>query len=221
MLSRDAALASVICLQRAAIGSETVPGPLQKLVHDRHNTPLHAIELGSGCGIVGIALAEMVSQCFVLLTDLPEAEDIVMRNIAAARVAPNSRVEYRNLDWDEGLPEDLSSSGNDLILVSDCTYNADSSPALVSILDQLVKRSPNAIILTALKRRHDSETVFFDLMHSTAFNTLHQDVVQLPSQNGEIDQIELYCYGRSRSSHSTPSAATSTATNHIQSKLSP
>lgn len=160
----------------------------------------------------------MLPQCSVLLTDLPEVEDIVMRNIAVARVAPDSEVEYRNLDWMEGLPDDMCSITNDLIIVSDCTYNADSSPALVSILDKLVQRSPKAIILTGLKRRHDSEAVFFDLMHSAAFSALHKDIVHLPSQHGERDQIELYCYGRMES---TPSTTTPTGTSHTPSESSP
>lgn len=160
----------------------------------------------------------MLPQCSVLLTDLREVEDIVMRNIAAARVAPGSEIEYRNLDWMEGLPDDMCSVTNDLIIVSDCTYNADSSPALVSILDQLVQRSPKAIILTGLKRRHDSEAVFFDLMHSAAFSALHKDIVHLPSQHGERDQIELYCYDRRES---TPSTTTPTGTRHTPSESSP
>lgn len=195
----------VIYLQQAIIGSRTIPVPLQKLIQNQNGPPLRIIELGSGCGIVGIALAEMLPQCSVLLTDLPEVEDIVTRNIAAARVAPNSGIEYRNLDWDEGPPEDLSSTRNDLILISDCTYNADSSSALVSVLHQLVQKTPEAIILAGLKRRHDSETVFFDLMQSAAFDILYKDHVQLPSQHEEIDQIELYCYGRRRDRQSNTS----------------
>lgn len=176
------------------MGSRPVIAPLQELLTNQHNTPVHVIELGSGCGIVGIALAELLPQYSVLLTDLPEVEEIVTRNIATARVAPNSRLEYQSLDWDDEMPQDISSKRIDLILISDCTYNADSSPALVSILSQLVRKSPGAIILVALKRRHDSEAIFFDLMHTAGFSTLNKDILKLPSQHGQMDQIELYCY---------------------------
>ncbi|KAE8394636.1 putative methyltransferase-domain-containing protein [Aspergillus alliaceus] len=192
----DAAIASVIYLQQIATGDSATTAPfLQNLLQSERSTPLRVIELGSGCGIVGIALAEILPQCSVLLTDLPEVEEIVTQNIAVAKPTPFSSLEYRTLDWDEPLPDDLCNGSIDLILVSDCTYNADSLPALVSVLDCLVQTSSNAIILVALKRRHDSETIFFDLVQSSGLSNLHHDSMQLPSQHDEFDQIELYCYG--------------------------
>lgn len=153
----------------------------------QRSKPLQVVELGAGCGIVGIALASLLPHCSVLLTDLPDVKEIVTRNINVARPAGKSTIEYRPLDWDEPLPEDLCSGPIDLILVSDCTYNADSLPALVSVLDRLVRRSSDTIILVALKRRHDSETVFFDLMRSASFSALQHD---------QVDQLEVYCYRR-------------------------
>lgn len=137
----------------------------------------------------------MLPNCSVLLTDLPEVEDIITRNINAAHTSAMSSLKYRNLDW-ENPPDDLCPWPIDLILVSDCTYNADSLPVLVSCLDRLVRTSPEAIILVAMKRRHDSETVFFDLMQSAGFTSV-QDSFELPSQHGEVDEIEFHCYSRS------------------------
>lgn len=193
---RDAAIASVIYLQQIAAGDSAFTVPvLSKLLQPECNGPLRVIELGSGCGIVGIALAQILPQCSILLTDLQEVEEIVTQNIAVAKPTSSSNLEYRTLDWDEALPDDLCNNSIDLVLVSDCTYNADSLPALVSVLDRLVQSSPNAIILVALKRRHDSETVFFDLMQSSGLSNLHHDSMKLPSQHDQLDQIELYCYG--------------------------
>ncbi|THC93077.1 hypothetical protein EYZ11_007443 [Aspergillus tanneri] len=189
----DAAIASVIYLQRIVAGDRvgTAP-PLQDLLQGQRSTPLHVIELGSGCGIVGIALAQLLPQCTVLLTDLPEVEEIVTQNVASAKQVPSSSaVQFRTLDWDEKPPDNLLDGSIDLILVSDCTYNADSLPSLVSMLHQLVQMAPDAIVLVALKRRHESETVFFDLMHSARLSTLHQDSIHLPSQHNEMDGIEL------------------------------
>ncbi|KAE8404228.1 putative methyltransferase-domain-containing protein [Aspergillus pseudonomiae] len=192
----DAAIASVMCLQQLAAGDSAITVPLlSKLLQAERNAPLRVIELGSGCGIVGIALAQILPQCSVLLTDLPEVEEIVAKNIAVAKPTPSSNLEYRTLDWDEVLPEDLCNGSIDLVLVSDCTYNADSLPALISVLDRLVQSSPDAIVLVALKRRHESETVFFDLMESSGLSNLHHHSMQLPSQHDQSDQIELYCYG--------------------------
>ncbi|KAI9036985.1 protein N-lysine methyltransferase family protein [Aspergillus affinis] len=193
----DAALASVIYLQQIIARDRVeTASALQDLLQRPRSKPVRAVELGSGCGIVGISLAELLPQCSVLLTDLPEVEDIVTQNITVAKPASESTVEFQTLDWDEKLPENLCGGSVDLILVSDCTYNADSLPALVSVLDRLVKMSPAAIILVALKRRHESETVFFELMESARLSKINQDNLHLPSQHGQSDQIELYCFGR-------------------------
>lgn len=186
------------CLEQIVQGGREAAVPmLSRLLQNARDRPLQVLELGSGCGIVGIALAQLLPQCSVLLTDLPEVEDIVMQNIAAAKPAPSSKIEYQTLDWDEPLPGNLCHDTIDLVLVSDCTYNADSLPALVSVLDRLVQSSPNALILVALKRRHESEAIFFDLMQSAGLCSRHQiHTLSLPSQHDQPDRIELHCYGR-------------------------
>lgn len=173
---------------------------LSDLLQNPRSTPLHVLELGSGCGIVGIALAELLPQCSVLLTDLPEVEEITTHNIAAARPAPSSNVEFQTLDWDEPVSDDVFPDAIDLILISDCTYNADSLPALVSVLGQLTQRSQKALVLVALKRRHESEAIFFDLMQSAGLCSECQACtsLSLPSQHGQSDRVELYCYGRKK-----------------------
>ncbi|KAJ9409587.1 hypothetical protein DTO045G8_2513 [Paecilomyces variotii] len=195
----DAALASIIYLQRAIEGQAgRMPSLEQRLRKTR--SPLRVVELGSGCGIVGIALAELLPGCSVMLTDLAEVNDIVTRNMAVAQLAPKSALAFQTLDWDEQPPDELRNAGIDFILVSDCTYNADSLPSLVHVLDALVQTSPEALVLVALKRRHDSEAIFFDLMQGAGFATLDHDKIALPSfgfgEDEHVDNIELHCYGR-------------------------
>ncbi|KKA18344.1 hypothetical protein T310_7710 [Rasamsonia emersonii CBS 393.64] len=202
----DAALAAVMCLQRGITdpGATAMPR-LQDHLRGRGDQTLRVVELGSGCGIVGIALAEMMPRCAVTLTDLPEVDDIVARNIKAAHPARGSTIDFRVLDWDQAPGEDVFSQPVDLVLVSDCTYNADSLPSLVRMIDALVRRSSNALVLVALKRRHDSEAVFFDLMHDAALSTLERDTIALPSPYADGDEdlqentIEIYLFGRSKS----------------------
>ncbi|PKY02103.1 UPF0665 family protein c [Aspergillus campestris IBT 28561] len=205
----DAALASVTYLQQLATAvptTKTDAAPQPPVLHDlltncqnrSVTNPLHAVELGSGCGIVGISLAQTLPNCNVVLTDLPEVEDIVTQNISVAQPAPSSRITFHTLDWDdENLPEEVTNGGAiDLVLVSDCTYNADSLPALVSVLDRLVRASPDVLVIVALKRRHESEEAFFDLMRGAGLSSLHRHCMQLPAQHGLSDQIEIYCYAR-------------------------
>ncbi|KAL1965926.1 hypothetical protein VTN77DRAFT_5059 [Rasamsonia byssochlamydoides] len=202
----DAALAAVMCLQRAIIDTGAMAMPhLQERLRGRGHRMLRVVELGSGCGIVGIALAEMMPRCSVTLTDLPEVHDIVTRNIKVAHPAPGSTIDFRVLDWDQQPGEDVYSQPIDLILVSDCTYNADSLPSLVRMIDTLVRPSSNALVLVALKRRHDSEAVFFDLMQDAAFSSLERDTISLPCPYAEEEEdlqgetIEIYIFGRNES----------------------
>lgn len=89
---------------------------------------LRILELGTGCGMVGIALAHLIHDANVLLTDLPEAQEIVEHNINQTKLAKGSTLSFRTLDWDDDLPQDLQSSSSplDLVVAADCTYNSDS-----------------------------------------------------------------------------------------------
>jgi hypothetical protein len=130
---------------------------------------LNAIELGCGCGTVGIALAQSIPDCDVLLTDLPEVDSLVAANIARLNPAINSKVSFHPLDWEAPLPKDVHSRNHDVIIVSECTYNTDTLQPLVDTLKALVTRSPKAVIVVSTKTRHDSEAVFFDLMKAADF----------------------------------------------------
>ncbi|CAZ86505.1 unnamed protein product [Tuber melanosporum] len=64
---------------------------------------LEVLELGSGCGIVGLALASLYKNCRVTLTDLPLAEEIIVRNLRCSGSEGN--VNFKPLDWDQNIPE--------------------------------------------------------------------------------------------------------------------
>jgi methylase of polypeptide subunit release factors len=98
------------------------------LLPSRPSTRLQILELGTGCGMVGIAIAQIMEGANVLLTDLPEAQEILQRNVSQARLAKGSRLEFQELDWDAELPPNLltPSSRLDLVIAADCTYNPDS-----------------------------------------------------------------------------------------------
>lgn len=132
-----------------------------KLLLPTPSRTLNVLELGSGCGIVGKALALTRPNCHVILTDLPDAMDLIQDNIADSQLASGSRLSSMILDWDQDLPAAVMSQQLDLILVCDCTYNTDSIPALVRTLAALIARSPAATIVVANKIRHDSELSFF------------------------------------------------------------
>ncbi|KAI7353351.1 hypothetical protein KC354_g11614 [Hortaea werneckii] len=145
---------------------------------------LHAIELGCGCGSVGISLAQSIPDCDVVLTDLPEVTELVEANIERMNPAINSRVRFEPLDWETPLPGPIQKRTNDLIIVSECTYNTDTLQPLVRTLSALITASPKAVIVVSTKTRHDSESAFFDLMKEAGFVADGSCRVPLPGEPG-------------------------------------
>ncbi|KAK3699998.1 hypothetical protein LTR37_016158 [Vermiconidia calcicola] len=139
---------------------------------------LNVLELGCGCGTVGISLAQAVPDCDVLLTDLPEVTELVAANIDRMKPAIASKVAFDALDWEQPLPERLQKRTNDLIIVSECTYNTDTLQPLVQTLLNLIARSPKAVIVVSTKTRHESEAAFFDMMKKAGL--IEDGSVRLP-----------------------------------------
>lgn len=194
----------------ADIAKETSPDALQTA--GGSNSMIHGIlaasalqgftvlELGSGCGIVGLQVARLYPKSSVLLTDLPEAMGILDYNLMRAQLAENSTLKKDLLNWYEELPEPVTKGHFDLILVSDCTYNSDTIPALVNTLAALAARSPHALIVVSMKARHESEESFFALISSAGFDQIDHSAILLPSRQmetvaqGAIETIDIYMY---------------------------
>ena len=161
---------------------------------------IHVLELGAGCGIVGIALAQCYPNCVVQLTDQVGAQEILSRNVEQATPANNSTLQARVLDWDADPHEASLERDLDLIVISDCTYNADSCPDLVGTITRMSATSPDVRIMVAMKRRHDSEERFFDLMRNANMQIMEKTTIHLPDPS-EVSVlgawrsgIELYAY---------------------------
>jgi SAM-dependent methyltransferase len=125
---------------------------------------LNVLELGCGAGTVGISIAQSIPDCDVLLTDLDEASELVAANIARMQPAMSSRARFEPLDWLQTLPDHIASRNNHMIVVSECTYNADTLEPLAGTLLNLLVRSPKALIIVATKTRHPDEARFFTLL---------------------------------------------------------
>jgi predicted nicotinamide N-methyase len=159
---------------------------------------LEVIELGCGCGLVGLALTVWKENCRVILTDLPEAESIANFNLSKNRGAKSSTAEFKVLRWGEPIPDYLKRIPRDLVLVTDCTYNPSSAPALVATLKTLANESPHLLIVVAMKIRHPSEAVFFDLMEAASLIQIDHCVNPLPNaeenEYSKGEGIEIYCF---------------------------
>lgn len=169
---------------------------IAELVQLSKSRRLNVLELGAGCGIVGIAFAQLVKSD-MLLTDLEDAQDILIKNIGCASPLAGSKIQTRNLDWAAG-PDDSFNAQFDLVLVSDCIYNPDSSVHLVETLRQLAKRAPKVLILVGFKRRHEADTVFFDKMKETDFQIVESSTIALPhtltDHDTEAPTVEFFTY---------------------------
>jgi len=152
---------------------------------------LNVIELGCGCGVVGICLTQLLPTCNVLLTDMPEAEEIACRNLAIMNPLPSSRAAFMTLDWEAPLPKAIKDQNFDLVIVSECTYNTDTIPALVQTLSALNRQSPNAAILLSTKVRHSSESMFFDLMRKTNLVEADHTELSLPKDASSDEEPEV------------------------------
>lgn len=167
---------------------KTIPESLKPLLHLDQPEALNVIELGSGCGLVGIALASVRPRCRILLTDLPDAMNILDYNAARSQPALESKIEHMVLDWDDKLPTSVMQEQYGLIIVSECTYNEDSIPGLVQTLSALAARSPSVLIVVATKVRHFQEAIFFDLMSDVGFIEIEQLSIPLPCPQKENDE---------------------------------
>jgi predicted nicotinamide N-methyase len=135
---------------------------------------LHCLELGSGLGVCGLALAHALTlqnlESRVVLTDLGDAamkllEENVNRNQQA--LFASVKVETEPLIWGETLPN--ANQKFDVILGSDLLYNTNESydPLLQTISHHL--HPDGAMILAVRWRKPDLEKQFFEKAAALGF----------------------------------------------------
>ncbi|KAJ2158281.1 hypothetical protein GGF46_003891 [Coemansia sp. RSA 552] len=122
----------------------------------------NVIELGSGCGLVGIALHRLGAQR-VVLTDQARVMRLLTRNADLNRLVPTRRNRNQNpptllvteFEWGRP-PQDpcILEYPVDLIVVSDCVYHEDVAPLLVHTLKD-VCRGGRTVALVGQELRSD------------------------------------------------------------------
>jgi predicted nicotinamide N-methyase len=110
------------------------------------------LELGAGCGVVGIAAAALGAQS-VLLTDLPYVLPLLKSNMdrnqilltamnTNAGTAPGTSVECCECDWcQQPLNARILEFSPNVILVADCVWVQDLVQPLLSTLQSLVMKN--------------------------------------------------------------------------------
>jgi len=144
---------------------------LQTLTRTPRGEAVSCVELGAGCGLVGLTLAALGGD--VVITDLPENLRLLRANVRAnSSVASRVVPRVRPLTWGVRLSAELlSQAPYDLVVATDVFYARESMPALVDTLLEL--SGPSSAILLAAGRNRHAETEFFSLARK------HWSVVQL------------------------------------------
>ncbi|KAG8423994.1 hypothetical protein J3458_000835 [Metarhizium acridum] len=179
------------------------------------------LELGCGVGILGIGLCAVyprdTGECTILMTDLKEAEGRVLSNMGLLQQLRSgsdlgyAQVMYQNLDWNEaqygGFRGQIQYRRWDLVMLSDCTYNVDTLPALVGTLSAIHRANLeftaddevfSTKVFVATKPRHASERSFFDLMAAEGWTREEKLVLSLPVLGGECESVEMYLFEKAK-----------------------
>lgn len=121
------------------------------------NSSMSILELGTGIGLTGVAIAKAFSHLSIVVTDLTDAEELVTRNILDNGCLQS--VAFRRLDWTQPVPETIRTKKYDVIVMTDVTYNESYHEALLNTLATVLQ--PDTKMLFASKYRH-SRYVWMD-----------------------------------------------------------
>jgi 2-polyprenyl-3-methyl-5-hydroxy-6-metoxy-1,4-benzoquinol methylase len=114
------------------------------------------LELGAGCGYVGIVAARMGA--IVTVTDRVDHIHHLQRNVELNGLEHSMRVA--ELEWEEPLAADIPPNF-DWILASDCVYEEDSHRPLAHTLRHFTRPDGATAVLMSQETRSDKHTSFF------------------------------------------------------------
>ncbi|KAG2177813.1 hypothetical protein INT43_003060 [Umbelopsis isabellina] len=119
------------------------------------------LELGAGLGLVGIAIAKLLPNAYIVLTDKPERLQLLQHNVQAN----DSSAQVAGYDWDTDY-SDIDDQQWDAVIISDCIWEHSLHDSLLKALEKVVHTSSKLIM--AYEQRNDvTEQQFFDKFHST------------------------------------------------------
>ncbi|XP_008788403.2 calmodulin-lysine N-methyltransferase isoform X4 [Phoenix dactylifera] len=121
------------------------------------------LELGSGYGLAGLAIAASSDACEVVISDgNPQVVDYIQRNISVnAGAFGNTKVKSMTLHWNEEPASDILNSF-DIIVASDCTFFKEFHESLARIVKSLLKYSEGSEAIFLSPKRGDSLDKFLE-----------------------------------------------------------
>ena len=162
------------------------------------------LEVGSGLGTVGLALATTLDNAEVVLTDCPPAIKMLEANIDTNKdlMGSNVNVKAHALEW--GKYEQETKGSFDIICGSDLLYGEESSyQPLVDTLSALMRReaelngnicdNSGLVLLGVRWRKPEKEKKFFGLaQHAGIHFTLLNDWLKEQSQQSKDEISESF-----------------------------
>ncbi|WOO85180.1 Protein-lysine methyltransferase METTL21D [Vanrija pseudolonga] len=162
-----------------------------KRVLERLNADeLSVVELGSGTGLVSIALAQMLtSNANIVATDLESALEIMRENIALNAEPSRPQVRADVLDWDAPLPDWVQATPPTVVIAADVTYNTASFPSLVATLERLLKPAdgPAPLLLLAYKQRDAAERELWNMLAARGIGTVLVGKIRGAEEEGQVE----------------------------------
>ncbi|KAJ2820548.1 hypothetical protein GGI24_004453 [Coemansia furcata] len=150
-------------------------------------TPLNIVELGSGCGLVGIALHRLGARR-VVVTDQRRMMKVLAKNVELGRT--KGMLFATEYDWDKGA-EDQSVLREpvDLVVVSDCVYHEEVVPMLVGAMKEVCRSRADGRVVGIIGQELRS-----DLVHQAFVDALLESFVvyRIPVDPGVDAFYTLY-----------------------------
>ncbi|KAL6072101.1 Methyltransferase-like protein 21B [Balamuthia mandrillaris] len=147
------------------------------------------LDLGSGTGLLGIALSLLGAH--VMVTDVASALDQLRLNVRANTDPSKHKIVVRELDWYVEVPQDLKRTRWDFVLATDVIYNPIHFEALMATLEQVCNPT-NTLLLGYEKRPHTAR--FFELLYSAFQEKIKVPYEQFckPEEQNDMRRVALF-----------------------------
>ncbi|WWC68720.1 uncharacterized protein I206_102654 [Kwoniella pini CBS 10737] len=169
---------------------------------------LNILEIGSGTGLVSIALTLAFKKYLsnhkrlIIATDLDTAIPLMNENLEYNNLKPflnsqldendiksNTIIQAKILDWDKELPNWLFNSWPELIVAADVTYNTSTFPSLLRTLISLFTSNSliKPLLILAYKQRDPAERELWNMLSSNGIQMIMIDKIQGTQDEGETE----------------------------------
>lgn len=134
--------------------------------NDQYNGKFtNILELGSGTGLVGLAIASLRREqkdLKVWVTDQENMISLMNQNIALNDLEDTVKAEV--LNWGDELPAYATENKIDVVLAADCVYLEAAFPLLEKTLLDLTAVENPPLVLMSYKKRRKADARFFKHM---------------------------------------------------------